>query len=541
MALTEEQHAWLVGTLKINVKHAEVETGSGDDPGFKPRARGADYEGEESQVGTWREGRKRADETEEEYAARIASGHFVTRTLDAEERAATRTSIDDRGTLRDADGNALSGRKMYAMDAETGAMAVGDEGYGIRDLDADGNPVGDLQDPVGGDYRTNIALAKQSGGTKRVEATHHSTLAEGKDVAAAGFIETSGGKVDRISNASGHYKPQFEHLLQAVEHLMKTGAMLDTEIVNHKGDSVADDNPKALAVYTKVQTLIKSLDADRKSIAAVLKSLEGEAIDDSDAAALDGKIKTHAARTEIAQKAIEALRKMGIGPKNAMTGKVDMTYASAGATGHAFRASAETETLHAHEFLMGEGADNFLPSQDDADEDSSEGVFAYAATDAYPEGSSGYPEDSTGFQPYATVAPAAAAPEPAKPWRDFSAKEAMLDEFRQHAEDHNLRPEDQGEAGRAAISEGRAPALDADAWNAEIDDLADALADIEAEMAPPSAAPAPPVESVYVDASEAPVEDDFDDDDSDDDDDDPDAPWEDLGYLNSDSDDDDRP
>lgn len=513
MPLSDEQHAWLVSTLKINVKHAEVETGDGGEHGFKPRARGAEYEGEESQVGAWRSTNKRDDESQEAYERRIASGHFVTRTLNEEERAETRTSTDDHGRLRDDEGYLVAGKKMYTMDARTGELNVGDEGYGIRDLDAEGNPDGDLRGGFSGIKQDSRAAAR-SGGQQRVEATHHSTLADGGEVASAGFIETEDGKVRKITNSSGHYKPRFEHLLQAVEHLMKTGAMLDTEIVDHEGNSVEDSNPKAFAVYTKVQTLIKSLDADKKSIEAALAGLTEEAIGEDEAAALDRKIKTHAARTETAQKALAALRKMGIGPRNAMTGEVELTYAGGDVSGHTFR-SAETERMQAHELLMGTGAGNLVSSEDDEiDAD----LISYTTTEGYPAGDgTSYPDQgpsgaqfytSTEVPPpdglYETVDPAAMgdpAPEPAKPWRDFDAKEDMLNEFKELASDRNLRPEDQGEAGKAAISEGQAPSLDEDAWNREIDDLADALAEIETEIAPPTreAAAAQTVDSGYYD------------------------------------------
>lgn len=481
MSLSEEQHAWLVGTLKINVKHADVETGDGGEQGFKPRARGAEYEGEEAQVGAWRSAKKRDDESQEAYERRIARGHFVTRSFNEEERAEARTSTDEEGRLRDAEGNLLSQKKMYTMDARTGELNVGDEGYGIRDLDAEGNPDGDLRDGFGG-FQSDIRDAALSGGQQRVETTHHSTLAVGGEVASAGFIETEDGKVRKITNSSGHYKPQFEHLLQAVEHLMKTGAMLDTEIVDHEGNSVKDSNPKAFAVYTKVQTLIKSLDADKQSIQAALAGLTEEAIGEDEAAALDRKIKAHAARTETAQKALAALRKMGIGPRNAMTGKVELTYASAAATGHDFRASAQTETMEAHEFLMGQGAQNLVGEEDAG------GLGLDLEELTYPEDED---EDSggllSGAQPYATSEmptppDSPAEPAAAKPWRDFDKKEDMLDELREVARERKLRPEDRGEEGRAAISEGEAPALDEAAWGREIDELADALSETETDM-----------------------------------------------------------
>ncbi len=249
MPLSDEQHTWLVKTLGINVKHAEVETDTGNEMGFKPRARGAEYEGEEKKLGAWRAGEKRPGQTDEEYEARINQGFQVTRQYSDAEREANTLAADESGTLRGQDGSASTGtNQLYAMDPKTGDMVMEDgESYFKRALDADGNPVGERL-PKGTSLRADQIEAMNSQGNERLEMMHHSTPLSGGDVAAAGFVDTKDGKVTKITNASGHYKPKFEHLLQAVEHLMKTGAMLDTEIVDQEGNSVRDTNPKAFAV-----------------------------------------------------------------------------------------------------------------------------------------------------------------------------------------------------------------------------------------------------------------------------------------------------
>ena len=325
MPLSDEQHAWLVKTLGINVKHAAVETDTGNEMGFKPRARGAEYEGEEKKLGAWRAGEKQPGQTDEEHEAWVNEGFQVTRQYSDAEREANTLTADESGTLRSRDGSTPTGSsKLYAMDPKTGDMVLGDgTSYTKRALDADGNPAGEL--PKGASFKGDQRDAMYSHGTERVEMMHHSTPLRGGDVAAAGFVDIQDGKVTKITNASGHYKPQFEHLLQAVEHLMKTGAMLDTEIVDQEGRSLEDADPKAFAVYTKTRSLIRRLEADKASIKAAKAGLQEGALEEHEVSEIEKKIAAHRARTDTAQKALAALRKMGIGPRNAMSGDVDLT------------------------------------------------------------------------------------------------------------------------------------------------------------------------------------------------------------------------
>jgi hypothetical protein len=52
---------------------------------------------------------------------------------------------------------------------------------------------------------------------------HHSSLAGGQDVAAAGTIEITDGRIVRITNVSGHYKPGDWQTMQLVENLRAQG------------------------------------------------------------------------------------------------------------------------------------------------------------------------------------------------------------------------------------------------------------------------------------------------------------------------------
>jgi hypothetical protein len=48
---------------------------------------------------------------------------------------------------------------------------------------------------------------------------HHSSFLSGKKVRCAGMIDVEGGKVKRVTNDSGHYKPQTRHLRSFVQFL----------------------------------------------------------------------------------------------------------------------------------------------------------------------------------------------------------------------------------------------------------------------------------------------------------------------------------
>jgi len=59
---------------------------------------------------------------------------------------------------------------------------------------------------------------------------HHSSLLGGKPVSMAGEMKVTAGKIDWISNKSGHYAPSKEQLLQFLYHLGKDGVPLTFEV-----------------------------------------------------------------------------------------------------------------------------------------------------------------------------------------------------------------------------------------------------------------------------------------------------------------------
>lgn len=95
-----------------------------------------------------------------------------------------------------------------------------------------------------------------------LHARHHSSPLAGKDVAAAGHLKTDAkSRIVSINNLSGHYKPAFVHLLQAVEGLLKRGALQDTGWVS------LDDAGRVIpptASQVKLLDLVQRLHEDIK-------------------------------------------------------------------------------------------------------------------------------------------------------------------------------------------------------------------------------------------------------------------------------------
>ena len=75
------------------------------------------------------------------------------------------------------------------------------------------------------DARSIIHMANQALGI-----THHSSLLAGADVAMAGELQVTKGKIDWVSNTSGHYAPDSDALVQFLGHLRKDGVAMDFEV-----------------------------------------------------------------------------------------------------------------------------------------------------------------------------------------------------------------------------------------------------------------------------------------------------------------------
>lgn len=68
---------------------------------------------------------------------------------------------------------------------------------------------------------------------------HHSSLLAGTNVAAAGAMKAQGGKIELVTDKSGHYQPKREQMVQLLQRLAKEGVSLyfrlELIIINFKG------------------------------------------------------------------------------------------------------------------------------------------------------------------------------------------------------------------------------------------------------------------------------------------------------------------
>jgi hypothetical protein len=64
-------------------------------------------------------------------------------------------------------------------------------------------------------------------GQHKIGVIHHSSFLAGKDVAGAGEIKIVDGRVEGITNKSGHYQPHYDHLRQTLKRLRRGGVAVD--------------------------------------------------------------------------------------------------------------------------------------------------------------------------------------------------------------------------------------------------------------------------------------------------------------------------
>jgi hypothetical protein len=120
------------------------------------------------------------------------------------ERRRARYEVTFGSTLTWGDGSAVDTRDMSTKDQH--------EGFGIYVMDGGGR----------------LFL-----GSQRTALFHHSSFLAGGRVAAAGGMKVTSGRVESISNHSGHYTPRVEHLLNVIDALLQGGHRLiaDTEVI----------------------------------------------------------------------------------------------------------------------------------------------------------------------------------------------------------------------------------------------------------------------------------------------------------------------
>ena len=349
--LSDEKLQWLQSTLKINVRHQDVEVPQQED--FLRRARGPEYEDEEKKVGFRAHLTKAVTPEQLELQKERAEGtHRVTQMYTDEEVAQNKVYVSDKGKLEREDGERLSGEMIYSVQAESGEMVTGEENA-FRLIDTKTGNVfpSDMR------FLDAEKFARNSKGAYRFENLHHSSLAQGGDVRGAGVIKVSHGEINSISNTSGHYKPRFEHLLQVVEGLISSGALLQQDIVDHEGRSAKESHPKAYELYKKLQPRVEALGQDKARIGEIVQQLSGGEVAEEDAKSLGGELDRLTRGADLVTKGLEALRKMGIGASNRLKDvEVTLNYASETSNGAEFVTSKATDKMKLSELVMGQGS-----------------------------------------------------------------------------------------------------------------------------------------------------------------------------------------
>jgi hypothetical protein len=108
----------------------------------------------------------------------------------------------------------LRGRGNRPFQSSTGTAAFGQDPRAIFVMDSQGRI-----------YATNHPAPGEF---------HHSSLGNDVPVAAAGELSVSNGRINFITAASGHYRPQRIHMLNVKLELERQG-ILDVPIYDHKG------------------------------------------------------------------------------------------------------------------------------------------------------------------------------------------------------------------------------------------------------------------------------------------------------------------
>jgi hypothetical protein len=181
-----------------------------------PAARKAIYEGEDVRNGAWRSGAARAN--------------LDTRTTRYEDRATLdeRAVQHDEGFVVDNDGYAISGNFGWVIDDQTGALLLFDP-EDNEFFTPDGTPYAKPE------WVTQMDLIKQG---YRVRGIHHTTPVAGMPVTGAGMIELDHGRILKITDESGHYRPDAAQQHQAVSSLAAQGYDLGQTDVRLTGNDM---------------------------------------------------------------------------------------------------------------------------------------------------------------------------------------------------------------------------------------------------------------------------------------------------------------
>ena len=333
--------------------------------GMKAKRVADSYDGEHNQVG-WRNWSVARDNTQ-----------VTTKLYNDAEIAANALKLQEDGSYTKGDGSDVDPAELgYAMDA-SGKMVTFKEGAAaIITTDADGTT--SRRDAQGIE---DIKATIRADPTARAEMPHHSSVLggdvvtdkDGKPVldkagrpmmrsraaASAGSVKFDFlGRIINISNNSGHYKPQVDYLLQAVEQLTRQGAFFNDNITDADGyDLSADD--KRLKLYEAAKEKLKHAQTLGDRAAALTDALAAaeDEKDQADIAAdldrLNGEIDQ--LNTDVAQ-AQKVLRKLGIAPSQQLRDRANVEFLDIkpGMTPLQIK-TAKTEKMRVGKFLKSGG------------------------------------------------------------------------------------------------------------------------------------------------------------------------------------------
>ena len=346
-------------------KHAVV-SAEASPTGMKTKSIGAEYAGE-FQKNAWRGGGKGpgAERTD-----------IVTRMYSEEEQKQNALTMDKNGAFKRG-GRGVEGETAgYAMDG-SGRMVAFDEN---TDILATTDSAGAVTKEETSDGRAIRSGLIKPGPGERLEMPHHSTALGGEAVpgedgkpvldaagepvmqarqaASAGFVSFDfDGKIVKISNCSGHYKPGVDFLIQAVEHLLVQGAFFEGKVTDAQGRTL-NSKTKEGQLYEATQARLAEAAkmADRVTdLTAALQSAEAKGDEKAQAALgttlndLGAKL---AALTKKIGEAKAVLGKLGVGPSNRVRRDASAEFVDTkqGMTGLDVR-TRPTKEMQAYEFL----------------------------------------------------------------------------------------------------------------------------------------------------------------------------------------------
>jgi hypothetical protein len=333
--------------------------------GMKAKRVADGYEGEHNQA-AWRNWGVAKDNTQ-----------ITTKLYTDEERAANTLQLDEGGRNRKGDGSSVASKEVgYAMDASGKVVTFKENKAEIITTDADGNAT--RRDAGGLDDIKDTVRADPGA---RAELTHHSTVLGGDEVtdedgkpvldgegrpmmrsraaASAGVLKFDFlGRIVKINNNSGHYKPQVDYLLQAVEQLTKQGAFFEDDITDADGNILSGDD-KRLRLYDAVKDKLKHAQTlgDRAATLTEALAAAEDARDQADIADDLGQLSAEIDQlnTDVAQ-AQKVLRKLGVAPSQTLRedAKVEFLDIKPGMTPFQIK-TASTEKMRVKKFLKSGG------------------------------------------------------------------------------------------------------------------------------------------------------------------------------------------